>query len=302
MKKTFSLLLIIFLILLSTSCNSKNSKEDTSKISPSTSSEQTQSDTNKKSNTQKGSLKTAEEKNTSNTTDSKTTDTNLKLGDNNERVRELQKKLNKFNYNLTTDGEFGTSTDFAVKNFQSKLKIPSDGIVGPQTLKLLDSTPAKAPYLYKPSEKQSESNRLQDSNNSYESFINSKDCSSNTDYYIYTNLSKHVVCIFKGSNHNWNLVQSFSCSVGKSSTPTIHGHFSVGTKGTYFVTDNGLICKYFTQISGNYLFHSILYDQNGNVVDSRLGANISHGCIRLALENAKYIYDTVPASTAIWIQ
>ena len=102
-----------------------------------------------------------------------------------------------------------------MKNFQSKVKIPSDGIAGIETFKLLDSTPAKDPYIYKPSPKDSESSQASSSNNSYESFINSKDCPSTTDYYIYTSLSKHIVCIFTGSNHEWKLVKSFACSVGK---------------------------------------------------------------------------------------
>ncbi|MCT8976711.1 L,D-transpeptidase [Clostridium sp. CX1] len=62
------------------------------------------------------------------------------------------------------------------------------------------------------------------------------------------------------------------------------------------------MCKYYTQISGNYLFHSVLYNKSDKLVDGRLGYNISHGCIRLSLENAKYIYDNIPSGTAIWIQ
>lgn len=226
----------------------------------------------------------------------------LKLGDSGEEVNELQTKLNKFQYNLTVDGKLGTLTDFAVRNFQSKVNITSDGIVGPETYKKLDSTPTQDPYLFKLSDKKNDSPQVSSSTNSYETFINSQICSSNTDYYIYTNLSQHVVCIFKGSNYNWKLINSFTCSVGKSSTPTITGHFTVGIKDTYFVTANGIICKYFTQINGNYLFHSILYDKNNNVVDSRLGVNISHGCVRLDTENAKYIYDNVPSGTTIWVQ
>lgn len=288
MKKIMSLFVLVSLTLLLNGCKTTKLTEDNSNNSPSKSTTQSQSNTDEKSKPI--------------TENSQTEDVNLKLGDSGEKVKELQSKLNKFGYNLTIDGEFGTSTDFAVRNFQSKVKISSDGTAGSQTFKLLDSTPAKDPYLYKPAVKNSGSTQASNSDSSYESFINSKDCPSDTDYYIYTNLSKHSVSIFTGSNHNWKLIKSFSCSVGKSSTPTIRGHFSVGDKGTYFVTDNGLICKYFTQISGNYLFHSILYDKNGNVVDSRLSANISHGCIRLALENAKYIYDNVPSSTSIWIQ
>lgn len=300
MKRIMSLIILLSLSISLNGCSPAKNTEDKSKISPSTSSVENQTNNVQKSKSNNEAPKPKEADTPTSSTEAK--DISLKLGDSGEKVKELQSKLNKFKYNLAVDGEFGTSTDFALKNFQSKVKLSPDGIAGPQTIKLLDSTPAKDSYLYKPSDKTSEQTKSTSSNNSYESFINSKDCPSDTNYYIYTSLSQHVVCIFTGSNHNWKLINSLACSVGKSSTPTIRGHFSVGDKGTYFVTENGLICKYFTQISGNYLFHSILYDKNGNVVDSRLGENISHGCIRLALENAKYIYDSIPASTSIWIQ
>ncbi|HCQ88771.1 MAG TPA: hypothetical protein DIU45_02140, partial [Clostridium sp.] len=49
------------------------------------------------------------------------------------------------------------------------------------------------------------------------------------------------------------------------------------------------------------LFHSILYNLDGSIRDGRLGMAISNGCVRLALENAKWIYDNIPEGTAIHI-
>ena len=44
----------------------------------------------------------------------------------------------------------------------------------------------------------------------------------------------------------------------------------------------------------------MLYYQNSNrVMDGRLGINASHGCVRLAIENAKWIYDTIPRGTKV---
>ncbi len=74
----------------------------------------------------------------------------LKSGDKGDKVKELQISLNKFNYKLVVDGVFGTFTDFAVKDFQRKVNILSDGIAGPETFAKLASTPAQDPYLYKP--------------------------------------------------------------------------------------------------------------------------------------------------------
>ncbi|HEY5576608.1 MAG TPA: L,D-transpeptidase family protein [Clostridiaceae bacterium] len=179
-------------------------------------------------------------------------------------------------YNLTADGVFGYDTTFAVKDFQSVVGLAADGVVGSSTWKALDNTPAVAPYIYDPAQR-------------YQGRVNSSNCPSSTKYYIYVNRDRHVVCILTGSNYNWTIQKIFKCTVGKPETPTITGKFTVKAKGPYFVIEKGLICKYYTQIYGDYLFHSILYYPEGGIADSRLGMDLSHGCIRLATENALYI-------------
>ncbi|WP_246578301.1 L,D-transpeptidase [Clostridium frigoris] len=138
-------------------------------------------------------------------------------------------------------------------------------------------------------------------NNSLEKIINSKNIWSATPYFIWIDTHHQKVNIFKGSNKKWHLVTSMVCSTGKASTPTIRGNFNVGIKGSYFISSGGARCKYYTQIRGNYLFHSVLYDKFGNyVIDNTLGVPVSHGCVRLSLKNAKFIYDYIPAKTFIW--
>lgn len=230
----------------------------------------------------------------------------LKIGDYGDEVKSIQEKLNKFGYNLTVDGSFGKSTNFAVRDFQLKHKILVDGIVGYESLKLLDTNPTPSTmYTVAPKLTSDSSSKqfLSEGNNSYEKFINSQDCESITNDYILVNLQEQMVYIFSGSNHNWKMINSFACASGKSSTPTIKGHFNVGNKGASFKAIGGAICKYYTQISGNYLFHSVLYDSNGNhITDGTLGTTVSHGCIRLAIDNALYIYNNMPMGTEIWIR
>jgi len=138
-------------------------------------------------------------------------------------------------------------------------------------------------------------------NNALEKVINSKKIYSATAYFIWIDIYHQKVNIFKGSYKKWHLITSMVCSTGKASTPTIKGDFSVGSKGSYFISSGGARCKYYTQISGNYLFHSVLYDRKGNyILDNTLGVPVSHGCVRLALKNAKFIYDYIPARTFIW--
>jgi N-acetylmuramoyl-L-alanine amidase len=64
----------------------------------------------------------------------------LKLNDKNNNVKILQEMLNKLGFNCgNADGIFGNGTLNAVKNLQSKYKLTSDGIVGPNTIKKLNS-------------------------------------------------------------------------------------------------------------------------------------------------------------------
>mgnify|MGYP003543343289 CR=1 FL=1 len=79
-------------------------------------------------------------------------------------------------------------------------------------------------------------------------------------------LKKFKVNIFTGSKNNWKILHSYLCTIGKKSTPTPKGTFLVGIKGLYFGVKKGYKCWYYTQFKGNYLFHSILYNLDGNFV------------------------------------
>lgn len=132
-------------------------------------------------------------------------------------------------------------------------------------------------------------------------FVNSKDYTSSTSYLIWVDLKNFKVNVFKGSKSSWLLVHSYLCTIGKASTPTPKGTFTVGIKGLYFGVEKGYKCWYYTQFKGNYLFHSILYNLDGSIRDGRLGMALSDGCVRLAKENAKWIYDSIPQGTKVII-
>ena len=110
-----------------------------------------------------------------------------------------------------------------------------------------------------------------------------------------------VVGVYEGSQGNWRPIHYFACSPGAWGTPSRKGIFTVGDKGYAFGT-NVYTCYYYTQYSGDFLFHSILYNAGTRVVqDGRLGMHLSHGCIRLAIENAKWIYDNVPRGSRVLV-
>ncbi|MFB4401230.1 N-acetylmuramidase domain-containing protein [Pseudomonas inefficax] len=66
--------------------------------------------------------------------------TNLKHGDRSQAVRELQRKLNEHGAKLVTDGVFADTTEAAVRAYQVKVGLVSDGIAGPKTLASLQGS------------------------------------------------------------------------------------------------------------------------------------------------------------------
>ncbi len=124
--------------------------------------------------------------------------------------------------------------------------------------------------------------------------------SSNTKYLILVNCSTHKVGVFTGKKNAWTISKYYDCTTGASGTPTKKGTFSVGSKGKSFGTSS-YTCWYWTQWSGNYLFHSVLYKPGSmsKISDGRLGMSLSHGCVRLAIDNAKWIYNNVPRGTKV---
>ena len=123
--------------------------------------------------------------------------------------------------------------------------------------------------------------------------------SSLTGYLILVDRAAYRTTIFTGSTGAWNLLFDWQCAPGKPSTPTVGGEFTVGSKGYYFDSGNAR-CYWYTQFYGDYLFHSVLYSKyNGSLMDGRVGMQLSHGCVRLPIQNAKWIYDNIPSGTKV---
>ena len=133
-------------------------------------------------------------------------------------------------------------------------------------------------------------------------FVNDNNIKSQTINLITTNLKNRLTYVFeKGENNQWELLYKWSCTVGKPSTPTITGTFYINGRKPYFGSDTYSV-KYATRIKGSYYYHSILFNAEGTeIIDDTLGEALSHGCIRLAVENAHWIYDNVLDTTTVVI-
>lgn len=133
-------------------------------------------------------------------------------------------------------------------------------------------------------------------------FVNDNNIKSPTVNLITTNLKNKQTFVFeKDDNQNWVLLYQWVSTIGKPATPTIKGTFYVNGRKPYFGSDTYRV-KYATRIRGSYYYHSVLFDAQGNeIIDDRLGMALSHGCVRLAVENAQWIYDNILDSTTIII-
>lgn len=135
-----------------------------------------------------------------------------------------------------------------------------------------------------------------------EEFINGKNLSSKTNYLMWVDTDANLVYVFQGKKNEWVLLKTMSCTDGKSSTPTIKGNFSINGRGPWLTSYNGKVkAKYKVRIHEDYYFHSILFNTKGKIVDSRLGQSLSHGCVRLSVENAKWVYENIGDGTGVYI-
>ena len=133
-------------------------------------------------------------------------------------------------------------------------------------------------------------------------FVNENNIPSPTINLITTDLENKLTYVLeKGTDALWKLLYTWECTVGAPATPTIQGTFYVSGRKPYFGTDTYRV-KYATRILGSYYYHTVLFNPEGTqIIDDRLGMALSHGCIRLAVENAQWIYDNILDSSAIVI-
>ena len=124
-------------------------------------------------------------------------------------------------------------------------------------------------------------------------------------YYIKINYTANVVTIYsKDENNNYTIpYKAMVCSCG-TSTPT-SGVYTVSTKYRWLKLYGGVYGQYASRIVNSILFHSVPYlkmNDNGSLEYweyDKLGQTASAGCVRLTVEDAKWIYDNCEAGTKV---
>ncbi|MDI7250598.1 MAG: L,D-transpeptidase [Bacillota bacterium] len=108
--------------------------------------------------------------------------------------------------------------------------------------------------------------------------------------------------------HDGELARTMVCSTGMADKPTPVGEFRIQNRGEWFYSEKykqgGRWWVSFHNW-GEYLFHSVPMDREGRLLEeeaARLGYPASHGCVRLSLEDAEWVYRNVPAGAPVTIR
>ena len=132
-------------------------------------------------------------------------------------------------------------------------------------------------------------------------YVNDNKIKNPTPFLLTTDLKAKQTYVFEDNKGTWKELYRWPSTIGAPVTPTITGTFHISGRKPSFGTDRYQV-KYATRIKDGYYYHSILYDPSGTrIIDDRLGEALSHGCIRLAPENAKWIYDNILDGTTVVI-
>ena len=214
---------------------------------------------------------------------------NLQYGDTGELVSALQNRLLALGfYEARVTGGYYQITRNAVRAFQAHNGLHSDGVAGRQTQELLfssDALPASAAPLPTPTPKPTQYKLMVDVANQI------------TRAYTYDENGEYTV-----------LVREMICSTGTDKNPTPLGTTIMPKKRArwgYFPTWDSH-AQYLTRIDSANAFHSVLYsaaDEQTLSVKSfeDLGSKASHGCVRLYVSDAKWIYDNCGEGTIITV-
>ena len=203
----------------------------------------------------------------------------VRNGDTGREVERVQTRLHQLNYLYSADGTFGSLTENALLYFQRKNNLDQTGVADEATQRVLFSANAieSEEYVFP--------------------------------YKLVVDLSDRRTYVYRWTGDGYGeQIDSFKCCVGAPSTPTPQGTFQGSGKAGgrwYYFKDFNCYAQYAWRIQGGILFHSVTYsrpsEDSGGSTRS-LGRAESHGCVRLTVSDAKWIYDNCPAGTTVVVR
>lgn len=200
----------------------------------------------------------------------------LKMNSSGEDVKRVQRRLVSLEYMFSTpDGIYGDNTVTAITKFQSRNDLPETGVCDTETLKTLFSADAK---------------------------------NGMRTYMLEINVAKQRVYAYTyDENDEYTiLVRTMVCSTGTRDNPTPYGTYTNTARGGRWHYFEKWDCwaQYAFYIQGDIMFHSVLYSEQDESTLSRgslnnLGRRASHGCVRLSVADAKWIWSNCESHTTV---
>ena len=208
--------------------------------------------------------------------------TNVSRHDNNLDVLRVQRRLKSLGYLYSgQDGDYGANTERALMYFQYRNNLPESGIADEPTQEMLFSADAVSSdqYIFP--------------------------------YKLIVDVSDQRVYAYQWNGRSYDeLVRTMKCSTGTRANPTLIGTFQAYgplSGEWYYFKKFDCYAKWAFGIVGGYLFHSVIYSspnnsslQSGTL--SALGRRASHGCVRLTVDDASWIYHNCPYGITVVVQ
>ncbi len=205
-------------------------------------------------------------------------------------VKQVQTRLTELGFfSGPISGNYMNQTMAAVKAFQTHNGMKSDGITGEDTWNALFNTAdvVDAASTPRPTPEPTP-----------------------VPYAVTVDVKNQVTIVYgRDDNGNYTIpVKRMVCSTGTVSTPSDVGEWTLtGRRARWcYFSLYGSHAQYWTKINDNIAFHSVIYnevDYDAMSVKSynRLGSRASHGCIRLLVEDAKWLYENLGEGVVVTI-
>ncbi len=204
----------------------------------------------------------------------------LEYGNEGEDVRRIQTRLAELGYyQIEISGKYLGNTRNAVKSFQTMNGLKVTGKVDAETWELLffggsDTLSADASPRPTPTP-------------------------TPVPYRVEVDVTNQVTTVFsldQDGNYT-NLIRQMICSTGTEKDPSPLGVFVLNgrTARWCFFDKWGTHAQYWTRITSSIAFHSVIYNDVDEMALNtssyrHLGERTSHGCIRLLVDDARWIY------------
>lgn len=133
---------------------------------------------------------------------------------------------------------------------------------------------------------------------------------NSTKYWLKVNTKCNVVNVYKMQDGKWKPFKVMVCSCGLGTNrdnTTPKGTYKLKYKWRWLSLVANQYGQYCSQITGDYLFHSVPYSKYGKHSTqftkqfNKLGKKASHGCVRLSVMDARWIYNNCKKGTKITV-